>query len=59
MPPTPQLKGKPIQVRPSVELRLLLDREKKQQRRSLNNLIIIILEKYFRATTVEAGHAQR
>lgn len=43
------LNGKPIQIRPSLELRKQLEEEKKKQNRSLNNLIIVILTKFFRS----------
>lgn len=40
--------GKPIQVRPSPEMRRRLEAEAEQQKRSLNNLVIVILERYFK-----------
>lgn len=50
------MKSKPIQIRPPVELRKRLEREKQQQNRSFNNLIVVILTKFFR-TQDEAEHA--
>lgn len=41
------LDGKPIQIRPSAELRKKLEEEKRHQNRSLNNLVIVILTKFF------------
>lgn len=52
------LKGKPIQIRPSLELRKRLEEEKRKQTRSLNNLIIVILTKFFNSQDTEAGHAR-
>lgn len=40
--------AKPIMLRPSPELRKVLEEEAASRRRSLNNLIIVLLERIFR-----------
>jgi hypothetical protein len=47
------LNGKPIQIRPSAELRDRLEKEKRAQNRSLNNLVIVILTKFFTTKDLE------
>jgi hypothetical protein len=45
---------KPIQLRPTVELRKRLESESKRQNRSLNNLLVVILTNYFRSKDNES-----
>lgn len=51
-------KGKPIQLRPSKELRKWLEEEARKQQRSLNNLILLLLAKNFRSTETDVVVAE-
>lgn len=46
--------GKPIQLRPPVNIRKLLEQEAEREGRSLNNLLITILRRYFAGRSADA-----